>query len=174
MSIFTLPVIASVLSVFVPKIAKWVNGEKGEQAAQSILTIAQDVTGLKASDAIGMEKLVDKLSLDPNLEIKFIQAIQERDVDFDRMYLDDRQDARRMQIVTVNSGKSTHAREFIYRFAWFVSTFSFVYFLAITFVTIPEGSQRFADTILGFLLGTVMGAIISFFYGSSKPVKDDE
>jgi hypothetical protein len=34
-------------------------------------------------------------------------------------------------------------------------------------ITIPETSVRFVDTILGFLLGTVVATIIQFFLGSS-------
>ena len=46
------------------------------------------------------------------------------------------------------------------------------YFAAVTFVALPEGGQHFADIILGFLLGTAVATIISFFYGSSKSSKD--
>jgi multisubunit Na+/H+ antiporter MnhE subunit len=41
------------------------------------------------------------------------------------------------------------------------------YIFAITFYAIPADSVRFADTILGFLLGTVIAVLIQFFYGSS-------
>jgi multisubunit Na+/H+ antiporter MnhE subunit len=47
-----------------------------------------------------------------------------------------------------------------------------VYICAITFLTIPENSVRFADTILGFLLGTIVATILQFFFGSSKSSKD--
>jgi hypothetical protein len=32
---------------------------------------------------------------------------------------------------------------------------------------IPEGNERFADTILGFLLGTMVASMFSFLLGSS-------
>lgn len=48
------------------------------------------------------------------------------------------------------------------------TTFAIVYILFITFHDIPEKNIRFADTILGFLLGTVVATIINFFFGSSK------
>lgn len=48
------------------------------------------------------------------------------------------------------------------------TTFAIVYILFITFHDIPENNIRFADTILGFLLGTVVATIINFFFGSSK------
>jgi ABC-type nitrate/sulfonate/bicarbonate transport system permease component len=36
----------------------------------------------------------------------------------------------------------------------------------------PAGGRDFANIILGFLLGTAVATIISFFYGSSKSSKD--
>ena len=42
----------------------------------------------------------------------------------------------------------------------------------ITFGNIPSDNVRFADTILGFLLGTIIATIINFFLGSSKGSAD--
>ena len=64
------------------------------------------------------------------------------------------------------------AKHFIYYFAWFWSTTSVIYFFCVTFVPLPEGGRDFANIILGFLLGTAVATIISFFYGSSKSSKD--
>lgn len=57
---------------------------------------------------------------------------------------------------------------FIYYFAAFWSVFAVIYIGCITFVPIPPDSVRFADTILGFILGTVIATIIYFFFGSSS------
>jgi hypothetical protein len=46
-----------------------------------------------------------------------------------------------------------------------------VYIFLITFTNIPETNVRFADTILGFLLGTVVATILNFFLGSSAGSK---
>lgn len=51
--------------------------------------------------------------------------------------------------------------------ATYWSLFSSGYIVAITFGTIPVSNQRFADTILGFLLGTAIGAIIQYFFGTT-------
>jgi len=45
-------------------------------------------------------------------------------------------------------------------------------FFAITFGTVPASGKDFGNIILGFLLGTAVATIISFFYGSSKSSKD--
>ena len=81
------------------------------------------------------------------------------------------QNARAMQIAALQQDDPV-AKRFIYYYAWFWSASSMTYFAAVTFVPLPEGGQHFADIILGFLLGTAVATIISFFYGSSKSSKD--
>jgi hypothetical protein len=62
----------------------------------------------------------------------------------------------------------------IYVFATFWSIFAASYIGFITFGHIPEDNQRFADTILGFLLGTVVATILQFFFGSSMGSKEKD
>ena len=83
----------------------------------------------------------------------------------------DRDSARHMQ-ETALGGEDKFAKHFIYWFAWFWSVGSMVYFFAITFGTVPPSGKDFGNIILGFLLGTAVATIISFFYGSSKSSKD--
>lgn len=83
-----------------------------------------------------------------------------------KMFLDDVNSARDMQKAAVSSG-SALAQNFVYNFAIFWSVIAAAYIAAITFMEIPENSIRFADTILGFLLGTIVSKILDFFFGSS-------
>jgi hypothetical protein len=46
-----------------------------------------------------------------------------------------------------------------------------VYVGFITFGYIPPQNVRFADTILGFLLGTVVATMLNFWFGSSDGSK---
>lgn len=59
-------------------------------------------------------------------------------------------------------------RRFLAYFAAALCLCAMAYVAAITFIPLPEGNARFADTVLGFILGTVMATPIAFFYGSSK------
>lgn len=52
---------------------------------------------------------------------------------------------------------------------WSLASMFYVGF--ITFGHIPAENVRFADTILGFLLGTVVATIINFYFGSSDNSK---
>ena len=83
----------------------------------------------------------------------------------------DRDSARHMQEVALQQDDK-FAKHFIYWFAWFWSVGSMAYFFAITFGQVPASGKDFGNIILGFLLGTAVATIISFFYGSSKSSKD--
>ncbi len=86
---------------------------------------------------------------------------------------DSRQRATDMQMQALNS-QDPIVRHFIYKFAWFWSGVSVLYFFTVTLIPFKENSpnQHFADIILGFLLGTAVASIIQFFYGSSKSSQD--
>ena len=62
----------------------------------------------------------------------------------------------------------------IFYFAIGVSTLCFVYFFCITFLPVPETGQKYADIILGFLIGTAFASILNFYWGSSDGSKDKD
>lgn len=75
-------------------------------------------------------------------------------------------DARAMQIAAL-AQTDVLTKRFVIYFAIFWSLFAASYIGWITFGKIPADNVRFADTILGFLLGTIVSTILNFFYGSS-------
>jgi hypothetical protein len=87
--------------------------------------------------------------------------------ELEKEYLKDVQNARSMQMAALNQD-DLFSKRFIYYLAIFWSIGGALYIAAITFFVIPEANTRFADTILGFLLGTIIAQILSFFYGSSS------
>jgi len=97
------------------------------------------------------------------------QSLEEKKLELEetKAYLGDAADARGMQETALKTD-DIFARRFVYYFATAVLLFSVVYISAITFCKIPEENIRFADTILGFLLGTLLTTIINFFFGTSK------
>lgn len=64
--------------------------------------------------------------------------------------------------------------KFLRTLAFLWSAFAIFYITAISFFSIPEANIRFVDTIIGFLLGTIISAIIQFFYGSSLGSKEKD
>lgn len=79
-------------------------------------------------------------------------------------------DARDMQKVALQQD-DLFSKRFVYYFALFWSVFTCLYIGGITFLDIPLSNIRFADIILGFLLGTIAATIINFFFGTSASSK---
>ena len=74
--------------------------------------------------------------------------------------------ARNMQLKAMDSDDPL-VRRFVYYFVSFWSVLSATYIGFITFGNIPESNIRFADTILGFVLGTMVASMFQFLLGSS-------
>ena len=94
-------------------------------------------------------------------------------IDFEKLKLefDNTNSARDMQKVALQQD-DTFSKRYVYYLATFWSFVAVGYIFLITFLTIPEANIRFADTTLGFLLGTIVATIINYFFGSSKSSSD--
>lgn len=138
----------------------------------------EEKTGIDLSgDDLTEEQLAKLKQFEMDHEEELIKLKQEDNrilAEYEKMYLQDTQDARSMQKVALVQDDK-FVKRFIYYFAIFWAVVAIGYIVAITFINIPEDNIRFADTILGFLLGTIVSQIIAFFYGSSKSSqnKDD-
>lgn len=80
-------------------------------------------------------------------------------------------DARAMQVAALNQSDVFSKRFTMYLTA-FWSVAAVVYVGFITFGVIPDKNVRFADTILGFILGTVVATMLNFWFGSSIGSKE--
>jgi hypothetical protein len=78
-----------------------------------------------------------------------------------------RQRATDMQMKAMESD-DPFVRRFLYYFIMLWSTFSVIFIPCLIWVPIPENNTRFADTILGYVLGTVITGMFAFLLGSSQ------
>lgn len=164
----------------IPIVAALVNaglGILGTAVASKGKEFIQDKLNVDITKMLGSEE--GKIQL-AQLEMQHEQALQEFAIQRKEQELEEvkieqanTSDARDMQKVAL-SQSDTFSKRFLYYFSWFWSAASLLYIFLITFLTIPDNSVRFADTILGFLLGTIIATILNFFYGSSKSSKDKD
>ena len=78
-----------------------------------------------------------------------------------------RQRATDMQLKAMESD-DPFVRRFLYYFIAAWSTFAIVFIPCLIWAPIPENNIRFADTILGYVLGTVVTGMFAFLLGSSQ------
>ena len=149
----------NLLKGFAPAIATAVAGPLGGAAVSMI------AKKFGVEDSVAA--VAQAIAGDPKAEEK----LRELDLEYAKLHLENVKGARDMQAAALNQS-DVFAKRFIYYFATFWSICSAFYIGFITFATIPAPNIRFADTILGFLLGTVVATILNFFYGTSKSSQD--
>lgn len=135
--------------------------------------VATAVTG--PLGGVVVKALADKLGVSDNIESVAqhlvdnpadMEKVREIELELARLSQQNTDGARIMQEAALQQN-DVFSKRFVYYLSAFWSLFAVVYILWITFAPIPEENVRFADTILGFLLGTVVSTIINFFLGSS-------
>jgi hypothetical protein len=137
-----------------PTLATAVAGPMGGMAIKMIA----DKLGVPDS----VNAVTEAIQQNPNL----VMNLKELDLKAFEKEVEDRKDARAMATVALKSD-DPFVRRFTYYFIAAWSVFAMVYIPAMTFCDIPEKNVRFADTILGFLLGTIVASMFAFLLGSS-------
>jgi hypothetical protein len=131
----------------------------------------------KVADAViekGVDAVQDKLGIElkpegeatPEYNDKLKAEAMKHEEFMAEMDLKNMQGARDMQLKAMESDDPL-VRRFVYFFIAGWSILSAAYIGFITFGSIPESNIRFADTILGFVLGTMVASMFQFLLGSS-------
>ena len=157
-----LPVVASIVSNLISngmhKVADAVI-EKGVDAVQDKLGIELKPEG-QADAAYN-----DKLKAEAMKHEEFMAELDEKS----------RQRATDMQMAAMKSDDPL-VRRFVYIFIAFWSLFAVGFIPSLIWAPIPESGTRYADTILGYVMGTIVTSMFAFLLGSSQGsrMKDDK
>jgi len=145
--------------------------------APALATVVAGPLGGAAVSAIakqfGVEDTVEAVTravaADPEAALKLAQ------IDLEKLKLGhaNTADARDMQKIALQQSDIFSKRFTMYlTIFWSVSAVAYVGF--ITFGVIPDKNVRFADTILGFIQGTVVATMLNFWFGSSIGSKEKD
>jgi len=157
-----LPFVASIVSNLISngmhKVADAVI-EKGVDAVQDKLGIELKPEG--QADAAYNEKL----KAEAMKHEEFMAELDEKS----------RQRATDMQLQAMKSDDPL-VRRFVYFFIGFWSIFAVAFIPSLIWAPIPESGTRYADTILGYVMGTIVTSMFAFLLGSSQGsrMKDDK
>ncbi len=149
------------------KVGKFLQGLTGT-VGPVLLQAAGELSGIDA-----LKGLANKITRSPELDIehqqKAIELIKEDMAHFERLAeieYKDRDSARKLQSSALEQ-EDKFSKRFIYYLASFWSAVAAAFIFIVIFVDVPEANTRIVDTILGFLLGTIVAGIITYFFGSS-------
>lgn len=151
MAIPLIPAVSALIQV-VPSIAKWIGGEKAEQAAEQVASIARQVTGM---DSTG--DAVDSINADPEKKLEFLLAIENNRLALDSMYLKDVQDAR------ANHKHSKVPALIVVSLTLMVAATGWALFTQL----MPVENETLSNIIFGALMAKWSDSI-AYFVGSSR------
>lgn len=164
-----------VLAAIVPSLINAGLNILGNAVATKGKDFIEDKIGVNIQNLLGSEEGKIKLAQLENDHQETLQkyALEARaqELEEDRMAYANTDSARKMQIAAL-AQDDKFSKRFVYYFSGAWSIFASLYIMLITFMVIPTANVRFADTILGFILGTVIATILNFFLGSSKTSQD--
>ncbi len=144
-----------------PALASIVAGPAGSAAVSAI------ARHLGVADTV--EAVTQAVAADPDAALKLAQI----DLETIRVQHANTENARAMQVAAL-AQSDVFSKRFTMYLTGFWSLCAAVYIGFITFSIIPESNVRFADTILGFLLGTVIATMLNFWFGSSIGSKEKD
>jgi len=152
---------------FAPSLVKSLTGsDKAAEVAGKVVGVAQSITGKESPDEV-----LTALRADPAKVLDFQQAMSAVQADLEKAYLQTILGAQNMQIAALGQ-EDLFSKRFVYYLAAAWSIFAMCYFTGVTFWPPVAAGQRIADTVLGVLISTVLGAIMMYFYGSTKGSAD--
>jgi len=147
-----------------------------DKGTQEVADLIEAQTGIDINDAADNKLTDDQWARLKDFELQnqaqllsFRQQADATDLELERLGNADRTNARDFQIKALDSD-DVFARRFVYWYAWGVTILTFIFIFCAAFVFDLESkthAARIVDTVVGFLLGTTLSAVIQYFYGSS-------
>lgn len=150
-----------------PQLVRWLSGsDKAEAVAQQVVDVAKSVTG--RDDPVGA---LAAIKADPALALQFRQAVMQHEREWDAMYLQDRQDARKRDVALARHGRYNWRADVLATLAvaglvacvWFVARDS----------DMPERAVNAIMFVAGVLAAAVRD-VYSFEFGSSRGSKEKD
>ena len=183
-----IPLIAAALSAIAPQLAqKGLDLLSGvfrgavNKGTAEIADLIQEKTGIDINDVadnrLTEAQWAQRKQFEFEYQGKLLEYRQKSDanlLEYERIAAADRASARHMQEAAIGSS-DVWVRRFIYIYASVLTLLTFIFIFWAAFIhqytESNKEASRVIDTVLGFLLGVSLSAIIQYFFGSSAGSK---
>ena len=149
-----------------PMLLRWLGGDKAGDAAEKAIEVARTVAGVEDP-----EEAVRLIRADPQLALRYREAIAQIEAEMDRAYLADRADARGRDVSVVQL-KGGNWRADVLALGALVGLIALTYTLL--FVPIPDGPARDVLLLLSGALVAIVKDVFAFEFGSSRGSKEKD
>lgn len=177
-----IPIVTAILASVAPKLAQHgldllseIFSGATETGIEKVKDLIEDKTGIELKDIAGDAMTQDDwdrlqtFEKENRAKLTYYMHMDDNEVKREQTHQRDRASARQLQQAAIASSDRL-AQRFIYFYASAITllTFAFIFYASFfhDFEANP-GSERIIDTIVGFLLGIALSAIVQFFFGSS-------
>lgn len=158
--------IAMGLASVAPQIIKWLTGsDDAASAAGAVVEIAKRVSGKGDSGAA-----LGAITADPELALRFRQAVMESEADLDRAFLADRADARKRDTAIVKTGRTNTRANFMVAMDA-VGLVACLFVLAVYSDSLPGEAIALISTVAS-IFGLCLRDAHQFEFGSSRGSQD--
>lgn len=153
---------------------------------EKVANLIEEKTGIPIDD-IAEDKLTEEQWLklrefelqEHETLLEAQHRIAEVELEREKAILADRHSARTAGTAR-DDNDDPYIRRFTYHYAYLITLLTFMFILVAVFlpawkgVTLPKESWQIINTVVGFLLGVGLSAVIQYFYGSSMGSKNKE
>jgi hypothetical protein len=154
-------------------LASFLISQGAGKLADMLKGAAKDKVINTISEKLGVEPKEEAIEQHLTAHPEEMVKLEQVDMEKMELQLQEMQSARNMQLEAMKSTDPL-VRRFVYFFIAFWSIWSAVMLPFMVFGDIPADNVRFADTILGFLLATMIGSMFGFLLGSSLGSKEKD
>ena len=149
-----------------PKLAKALGGDKAEKVAETVVGIAEAVTGKKGEDA------VEAVKANPETALAFLREQMSQEVRLEELFLEDRKSARARDTAFIQAGRQNYRAD-VMVVCDFLGLVACLVVLAVFYKELPGEATALISTVAS-IFGLCLRDAHQFEFGSSRSSRDKD
>lgn len=142
------------LAQFAPSLIRWATGsDTVGKVAEVAVNVAKSVTGTSTAD-----EAIEAMKADPSLAIQFKQQMMQQEMDFEKLYIDDKASARARDIALSSTPRGNVRANWLAGLAVAV-----IIFILIVLVFKSDELNEFAKGSLTTILGVFLQLLVNIY-----------